>query len=215
MKSEIAPLRERQARQVSGAVLEAVITLLENKSADDIAMAEVASAAGISLRTLYRYFPDRNSLLQAAGEHLYGSLQVPVTIAEPDDISRSFLEAARRLAARPRLTRALIHTDAGRHVRSAVRRQRVAAIQAALKPVIAGLDIGTSRRALAVITHLCSAASWVSVADESGLNDAEAQVAVGWAIDALIDTLRQMDRPPHSRSLHSRQTTASKHEERS
>jgi AcrR family transcriptional regulator len=191
-------LRERQAQQVRVAVLDAVIAELEAKAADDVSMADVAKAAGISLRTLYRYFPDRSSLLHAAGEHLYGSLGVPFDIAGPEDISRSMLEAAGRLSTRPELTRALVRTTAGRTTRSAVRGQRVEAIQAALKPRTDGLDTDTARRATAVIAHLCSAASWVIISDESGLDESDAQQAVAWAIDTLIAALPGEPHPQHN-----------------
>jgi AcrR family transcriptional regulator len=193
------PLRQQQARQLRTAVLEAVIAKLEGAAPDDVSMAEIAQSAGISLRTLYRYFPDRATLLQSAGEHLYGTLGVTVEMAEPGDIARSFREAARRLAARPGLTRALIRTGAGQVARSAMRRQRVGAIRTALQPATAGLDSDLTRRATALIVHLCSAASWVSIADESGLSDADAQAAVSWGIDALIDALRGATRRPGRR----------------
>lgn len=198
------PLRQQQVKQLRTAVLEAVIAKLESTAPDDVSMADIAQSAGISLRTLYRYFPDRASLLQSAGEYLYGSLKVPVEIAAPEDIARSFIEAAQRLAARPRLTRALIRTGAGQAARSAMRSRRVKAIRAALEPATAGLDADLARRATALITHLCSATSWVSVADESGLSDADAQAAVSWGIDALIETLRGATRrstPPRLRQV--------------
>ncbi|MGH8995568.1 MAG: TetR/AcrR family transcriptional regulator [Acidimicrobiales bacterium] len=188
------PLRERQAQQVRVSVLDAVISELERNATDDVSMADVAKAAGISLRTLYRYFPDRPSLLRAAGEHLYGSLGVPVEITGPEDISKSLLDAARRLSTRPRLAHALVRTAAGQATRSGVRQPRVEAIAAALSPLTERLDPDTASRATAVITHLCSASSWVTLAEESGLDDAEAQEAVAWAIDALISTLRQTGR---------------------
>ena len=194
MSKDGASLRDRQARLIRVTVLEAVISELESKVVDDLSMADVARAAGISLRTLYRYFPDRSSLLHAAGEHLYGSLGVPFDIAGPDDISASLLEAARRLSTRPELARALVRTTAGRATRSAVRGQRVDAIRAALKPVIDGVDADTARWATAVIAHLCSAASWVIISDESGLDEQAAQQAVAWAIDALISTLPNTSR---------------------
>jgi AcrR family transcriptional regulator len=203
MQSDRTSLRERQAQQVRTAVLEAVISELENKAVDDVAMADVAQAAGISLRTLYRYFPDRSSLLHAAGEHLYGSLGVPFEIASPEDISGSLLDAARRLSTRPELTRALVRTTAGRATRSAVRGRRVEAIGAALKPVTDSLDADTARWATAVIAHLCSAASWVIITDESGLDEADAQRAVAWAIDALISTLRDGNPTSSRRSTRS------------
>jgi AcrR family transcriptional regulator len=198
-----SPLRERQAQQVRAAVLEAVIAELETKAADDLSMADVAHAAGISLRTLYRYFSDRSELLHAAGEHLYGSLGVPFDIDGPEDISRSLLDAAGRLSARPELTRALVRTTAGRATRSAVRSQRVDAIRAALKPVTDGLDADTARWASAVIAHLCSAASWVIITDESGLDEADAQHAVAWAIDTLISTMPDATRRPSRRAKRS------------
>jgi AcrR family transcriptional regulator len=197
------PLREKQAEELRIAVLEAVIGKLESEAPDDVSMADIADSAGISLRTLYRYFPDRASLLHSAGEHLYTSLGVPVDIAKPEDIARSFTEAAQRLASRPRLTRALVRTGAGQVARSTMRKQRVQAIRAALKPATAGLDTEIVRRATALITHLCSATSWVNIADESGLSDADAQAAVRWGIDALIGALRGSVR--HSGSSHSRQ----------
>lgn len=189
--SQATPLREKQETQLRVAVLEAVIASLESEAPEDVSMADIAQSAGISLRTLYRYFPDRASLLQSAGEHLYRSLGVPVEVAAPEDIARSFLEAARRLADRPRLTRALIRTCAGQIARSAVRKERVQVIRTALRSATSGLDPDVARRATALITHLCSATSWVSIADESGLSDADAQAAVSWGIDALIGTLRE------------------------
>jgi AcrR family transcriptional regulator len=191
MTAERPSLRERQAEQVRAAVLDAVIAELESKTVDDVSMNDVATAAGISLRTLYRYFPDRTALLSAAGEQLYGRLGVTVDITGPDDIARSFLDAARRLSSRPALTRALVQTTAGRTARSTVRAERVAAIRTALKPLTDGADADTARRAGAVIAHLCSAVSWVSIADDSGLDDADAQVAVAWAIDALLAALHR------------------------
>lgn len=197
-----APLREQQAKQLRIAVLDAVIANLESKAPDDVSMADIARSAGISLRTLYRYFPDRASLLQSAGEHLYGTLGIQAdSMSEPKDISGSFREAARRLAARPRLTRALIRTGAGQVARSVMRRKRIDAIHTALKPATAGLDAGFARRATALITHLCSATSWVSVADESGLSDADAQAAVSWGIDALIAALHAAARTDGNRRV--------------
>lgn len=194
MDGNAGPLRQRQAQQVRSALLEAAISQLEGSTQRDVSMAEVAQTAGVSLRTLYRYFPDRASLLDAAGDHLYRSLGVPFEIAGPEDIAASFREAARRLGTRPQLMRALVRSEPGKLSRSTVRRQRLEAIRGALEPLTDSLDPCTAQRTSAVIAHLCSAASWVSIADECGISDSDAQAAVGWAIDALVATLRKEDR---------------------
>lgn len=206
MHGDVTPLRQRQAQQVRVAVLEAAISRLEGNARSAMSMAEVAQAAGVSLRTLYRYFPDRASLLYAAGEHLYRSLGVPFEIAGPEDIAASFREAARRLGTRPQLARALVRSEAGKLARSSVRRQRLEAIRTALKPLTEAFDPRSAQRASAVIAHLCSAASWVNIADQCGLSDSDAQEAVCWALDALVASLRKGD--PRSRPRPSRgQTT--------
>lgn len=195
-------LRERQAEQVRLAILEAVVRELEERSADDLSMGAVAEAAGISLRTLYRYFPDRPSLLDAVGQHVVASLGLPIEIGGPTGISASFLDAARRFSNRPQLARALVQSAAGRTARSSARPQRQEAIGAALRSATDGLDPEVARRATAVIAHLCSLESWVSIANTSGLADAEAQVAVAWAIDTLVAALQHQKspRPPRRRS---------------
>ncbi len=192
-------LRARQGELVRRAVLDAVVAQLDAMPVDDISMGGVAAAAGISLRTLYRYFPDRPALLHAAGEHLYESLGIPFEIAGPDEVSASFLDAARRLSTRPNLTRALVATNAGRTARSPARAERLKAIRIALRPLTDGVGDDSARRATAVIAHLCSAASWVAICDDSGLDDGDAQQAVAWAIDALIAALRSEQAPSRGR----------------
>lgn len=198
--STAASLRERQAAQVRLAVLDAAVRALETRGLDDLSMGDVAEAAGISLRTLYRYFPDRPSLLEAAGQHVVASLSLPIEIDGPEAISASFLDAAHRFDTRPHLARALVQSSAGRTARSSARPERSEAVAAALQSVTAGLEPETARRATAVITHLCSLESWVSIANDTGLEDSEAQQAVAWAIDTLVDSLRQTRPPRRPRS---------------
>ena len=213
MNVGIATLRERQAKALRTTVLEAVLATLESRAVEDLSMADVAHLSGISLRTLYRYFPDRNSLLQAAGEYWYASLGICVQIAAPEDIAGSFRDASRKLGTRPNLIRALIRTETGRLARSAVRSQRTAAIRNALAPLTAKLDTATGKRVLAVINHLCSASSWVSIADESGLSDAEAQVAVVWSIDRLVDALGRTARAAQQQPVKTSSAKRSDHDD--
>jgi AcrR family transcriptional regulator len=56
-------LRERQVAQTRELILDAVTTLLADRRADEVATRDIAAAAGVSERTVYRHFPDRDSLL--------------------------------------------------------------------------------------------------------------------------------------------------------
>jgi AcrR family transcriptional regulator len=184
-------LRVRQAAVARTAILEALVGHLEAGDADDVAMEELAREAGVSRRTLYRYFPSRTDLLTAAGEWIRSEvLQLPVEIG-PEGIVASFLDAASRLERRPGLARALLRTETGRAVRGGYRGERVEAIRRAVRAESPGASEAELERAAAVLSHLCGSDAWTAIQDRSGLDASSAQAAVAWAIDALLARLRE------------------------
>ena len=96
-----ASLRERQAALIRDAILEGLADRLDHDDPDDIVMPQVAAEAGVSLRTLYRYFPTREAMFDAVGDHVVAGLGLPRRIEGADDIAPVFLESAKRGAFRP------------------------------------------------------------------------------------------------------------------
>lgn len=184
-------LRERQASLARSAIFEALVGHLEAGDADDVPMEDLAQEAGVSRRTLYRYFPTRAALLAEAAEWIRDEvLQLPVEVGD-EGISASFRAAAERVADRPELARALLRTTTGRQLRGDFRRARVDAIHRALKREVPGLTRREMERAAPVLSYLCSSSAWITIQDESGLDPRHAQAAVEWAIDALLAQLRE------------------------
>lgn len=56
-------LRERKRQQVHEAISAAAITLFLERGFDEVPVAEVAAAAGISKPTLFKYFPTKEDLV--------------------------------------------------------------------------------------------------------------------------------------------------------
>jgi len=54
-------------------VLEAARALLDERG-DEVQMPEVARAAGVGIGTVYRHFPTRQALVEAAAEHRFGEI---------------------------------------------------------------------------------------------------------------------------------------------
>jgi AcrR family transcriptional regulator len=197
----MADLRDRQGELVRESVLTALAKCLEEGSSRELSMAEIARVAGVSRRTLYRYFPSREALFAAAQDWLDGRVGMTTDLAGPEEIAAGFTESSRRLERRPELVRALMHsvrTRAGQGQRSAAREE---AIRDALADVTAGLSRAEASRAAAVIAHLCSGATWLALTDESGLNPEQARQATSWAVDTLIGDLRARRDAPHSNEL--------------
>ncbi len=189
-------LRTRQAELVRAAILEALLTRLRSETPEEVPLDAVARDAGVSRRTLYRYFPTREALLAAAEALLVERLDLPMAIDGPEGISPSFRESTRRLERQPDLARALRHTTAGSDLRPPLRARRIEAIEAALAPLTDRLDPAQARQAAAVVAYLCSANAWVTMGDESGLSGSDIRAAVTWAIETLLADLRQRGAHP-------------------
>lgn len=188
-------LRERQAALARTAILDALRRHLEAGDADDLSMDDLATDAGVSRRTLYRYFPTRADLLAAAAAWIRTDvLQLPIEVGH-DGIAASFRAAAARLNENPRLARALLRTETGRAVRTGYRSERVEAVRRAVQREVPGLSKRDLDRAAGVLACLCSSGAWITIQDESGLDARNAQAAVVWAIEALLAQLRETAHP--------------------
>ena len=184
-------LRARQAELVRDAILDALVARLEHEAPDEVAIDELARDAGVSRRTLYRYFPNRAALLAATEERLVARLGLSIEIDGPEAISAAFRAGSRRLEQHPSLARALRQTLVGRDLRPPLRARRIAALARALEPLTQGLDEAEARRVEAIIAYLHSANAWVMIGDESGLPGDEIRAAVTWAIETLLADVRR------------------------
>jgi AcrR family transcriptional regulator len=185
-------LRDRQAKLARAGILDALIARLEREDADELSMEALAADAGVSRRTLYRYFPTRELLYVAAGERIEHLLDLPTDVTDgAEGISASFAHASRQLQRRPALARAMIRSRVGTAVRSPLRENRRAAIEEAVGETTVDLPAHESRRAAAVVAHLCSSATWIDLQDEAHLSPEESRQAITWALDTLIGDLRR------------------------
>jgi AcrR family transcriptional regulator len=185
-------LRDRQSELARTGILDALVARLEREDADELSMEALAADAGVSRRTLYRYFPTRELLYAAAGERIERLLDLPTGVAGgAEGISASFALASRQLQRRPALARAMVRSRVGSAVRSPLRENRRAAIERAMREVTVDLPLHESRRAAAVIAHLCSSATWIALQDESHLSPEESRAAITWALDTLVGDLRR------------------------
>ncbi len=66
--ARIVDLRSAHRDDTRRVILEAFLELLDDESPLTVSMPDVASRAGVSVRTLYRYFPNKDALLEGANE---------------------------------------------------------------------------------------------------------------------------------------------------
>jgi AcrR family transcriptional regulator len=184
-------LREQNAAATRERILSAVADLIEGGDVDELTVPEVAEASGISLRTIYRYYPTRDELLEAAGRWIGNELMrhpYPETL---DEVAETYRLGVGEFAERPGLVRALALSKLGRKVRGYRRRERLVAIRKALQAEIPGLTDKELRRAEAVLAYLHNMLAFTTMREENELSSDEIGDAVAWAIRTLVDDLRR------------------------
>jgi AcrR family transcriptional regulator len=101
-------LHSRKQELVRDAIFDAAIDLFARKGFDETTLKDVSKAAGVSPRTLYRYFATRDELL-AHGNPAYGRVLVsafndsPLELSPLKTIRRAATAAAAYSTSRPRM----------------------------------------------------------------------------------------------------------------
>jgi AcrR family transcriptional regulator len=184
-------LRQRHSELTRELILRTVAEVLEEGDPSDLSVPEVARRSGVSLRTVYRYFPTRDELLAAAGEWIaeqFLGQRLPDSL---DAIPGTFADNAARFDEHERLFRAMALTTAGHSIRSGRRQQRLEKLREALREVTDGLSELEARQAFAVFAYLNNVLAWVTMRDEAGLDGKQVGAAAAWAMDVLIEDLRR------------------------
>jgi AcrR family transcriptional regulator len=190
----VVSLREQHAQATRERILSAVAELLEQEQADGLTVPSVAAASGVSLRTIYRYYPTRERLLEAAARWIGDELFQHPYPTDLDEAAELFRTDCVDFDERPGLVRALARSELGREVRGYRRRERLKAIRRALRDEVGDLPDDELRRAEGVLAYLHNMLAYTTLREESGLSGDEIGEALAWAIRTLVADLRRRHR---------------------
>jgi AcrR family transcriptional regulator len=178
-------LRDQQVDLTRDLIMRAFQRLLQNDHPDAITYPQVAEAAGVSLRTVYRYFPTRVDLLESAAAwlaELTGGVQWqdPRTV---EDLAGAVPEMGRIFDEHTNVFRALAGDE--------LQGRRREAVAAAVAEVSGNLPPDEARRAEAILGYIRSGRAWLVLHDHYGLDGDEIMSALDWAASTLIEDVRR------------------------
>ena len=172
--------------------MRSVVEQLEEGGFADLTVPDVARAAGLSVRTVYRHFATREEMIAEAAEwiaaHYWTDPGLPDKL---DELAAHFVEQAKTFDRHPNLVRALAMSRAGNQVRSVRRTRRLENQNRALRAVIGNLPDAEQRQAAAVFGYLSNMLAWLTMRDENGFTGDESGAAIAWVMDVLIEDLRR------------------------
>jgi AcrR family transcriptional regulator len=185
--------RREQAERTRERILEAMIDQL-GQGRQDFSAADVAAAAGVSQRTVYQHFPDReaqiNAVIAALDERLAHDVAGPRSL---DDIP-SFAERLIRLgASHVREMRAQVAGALASEVRARRRRARDRAVALAVGAQCD--DLKAARLAAVAINVLTSAEISLGMIDRFGIEGEDLIRTHAWIIRTLVEAIKRGDLP--------------------
>ena len=192
--------RLEQAEHTRERILEALIDQL-GQSRQDFSAADVAAAAGVSQRTVYQYFPDREAqilaVIAALEERLAHDVAGPRNL---EDIP-AFSERLIRLgASHVREMRAQVLGALASELRARRRRSRDRAVATA---VATGCeDPRAARLAAAAINVVTSAEVSLGLIDRFGVEGEDMIRTHAWVIRTLVNAIQRGDLPTTSEKTH-------------
>jgi AcrR family transcriptional regulator len=193
--------RLEQAERTRERILEAMIDQL-GQGRQDFSAAEVAAAAGVSQRTVYQYFPDREAQIDAVIAALDERLAHDVAGPRSLDEIPAFAERLIRLgASHVREMRAQVAGALASEVRARRRRSRDRAV--ALAVGMGCDDPKAARLAAAAINVLNSAEISLGMIDRFGIEDVDLIRTHAWIIRTLVEAIKRGDLPASAENIHS------------
>lgn len=183
-------LREAQAELTRERIVHAVADLLRTTPVDEMTMRDVAQAAGIGERTLYRYYADREALRGGVVAWLDDHLE-PAVLEGAVEQAPQLPDLVRSMFARfdevADVARASVLLSPAPGADTADHLARTERIRTILADAYADLPEQELHALVAVVRTLMSAHTWLRMHDEFGLEGQAAGEATATAVEAVLD----------------------------
>lgn len=189
MSTPAPSLATRHSDLTQRVILEAGVELLEQASVAELSVRAVAKRAGISERTIFRYFATREELLDALAREVARRLNLPPHPRNVEELL-AFPEAAyTSFEAASALTKAALHSELYHRIRGTEAEQRGEAIRAVIDRAAPTRSAQERKLATANIRYYLIASTWHYYRVYFGLSLAE---SIECARMAITQTLQQL-----------------------
>jgi AcrR family transcriptional regulator len=184
-----SPLREERAAQTRERILEGLVRVMAKNGIAELSVPLIAREAGVSIPSVYRYFPTKRHLVAALDEyaHRKGSFDFSEfpPLETPEDLANIIPTTFdRREAIEPTLSAAM-SSGIGYAIRRPEFKERTQYLANALKPATKHLKPKEATWMIDIVLILNSHACVRAFKDYLGLNTQEAAKRVAWAIRTL------------------------------
>ena len=160
MSSTNFTLKERQNDATQKLIVSTAVELLETDGVTATTARAVAKKAGISERTIFRYYGSRDEFLDAIAEEAATKIRTP---PPPDNIEKlaDYVSALyKRFEAFAPLLKEALHTEISKRIRATVARRRWTAVRRLIDAAAPHRSSNDRKIAATNISYYLSASTW-------------------------------------------------------
>lgn len=179
-----SPLRREQMEQTRSRIVGAAVDLIVG-GVEGLTMQEVAKAAGVALRTVFRHFPSRDDLLDAVWQALQVRMGDTPDLATLDELTGFVPELFGRYAAMEDQIRGAMFARTFESSRRRLGADRARKMRRAVAAQFPGGDERSRAMAASAAYTLTVPLVSIVLKEAFGLSSREAGRACAWAIRAL------------------------------
>jgi AcrR family transcriptional regulator len=153
-------LAARQSDFTQRLIIDAAISLLEAAPVKELSIRAAAKKAGVSERTVFRYFQTRDDFLDAVAAEMGARLKAPAEPASIEDLLAYPRMIFSRFEDTAMLTKAALHSELYDRMRKADTEKRAAAVRALIDKAARGRPEEMRKLASANIRYYLIATTW-------------------------------------------------------
>jgi AcrR family transcriptional regulator len=199
-------LTERKRRVTRDAVIDAVIEAIRERGID-FSIQDAADRAGVTHRTVYRYFESRAALVEAVGER-YEEWLAEQGISEPETIEEVLVQIEtlfRLFDQSPDLLRAVAMHTLISGERTGLSKQRTERWRRTFEAGLPHLTRDEVEPLFAICRTLTGSLGWYLLTSQFGLSGEQAGRAVRRVVEAVIADLRRQEEEAARRAASGRE----------
>lgn len=190
----VSPLRESQSGQTRELILSSVARMLRAGELEELSFASVAKICGMSVATVYRYFPSRKALFDGLNEWLGKEIPRPVYPKSAAELLERTPEVFDYYARNYDLFTTQKIAGVMREMNKESSAGRDQALARLIAPYTRHLEERKANAVHALFRHLYGSDTYITMHDRFGVTAGEAAEAVSWAARLLIDNLAHAEK---------------------
>ena len=180
----VSPLRREQSDQTRSRIVDAALDLIVG-GVEGLTMQEVAKAAGVALRTVFRHFPTRDDLLDATWQAMQIRMGETPELETLDELTGFLPELFGRYGAMEDQIRGAMFAQTFVSSRQRLGSDRARKVRRAVAAQFTGGDERSRAMAASAAYTLTVPLVSIVLKEAFGLSSSEAARASAWAIRAL------------------------------